>query len=114
MVSLSLSLFLCLFALYLILMIRVAEWLLNVNILCLLLFSLQTTHLVVNNPERAADSYKGRMAQKWGIPVVSMTFIDRYTYIYTVEPSLVKGHGIKKPLYKRTHFDVLLHDIGTF
>ncbi|CAI8041057.1 Protein mono-ADP-ribosyltransferase PARP4 [Geodia barretti] len=37
----------------------------------------KTTHLVVNSPEKARDSYKSRMAQKWGIPVVSMSFIDK-------------------------------------
>lgn len=36
----------------------------------------QTTHLVVNNAEKAQDSYKGRMAQKWGIPIVSLSFIQ--------------------------------------
>lgn len=36
----------------------------------------QTTHLVVNNAEKAQDSYKSRMAQKWGIPVVSLDFLD--------------------------------------
>ena len=32
------------------------------------------THLVVNNVEKSADSYKGRMAQKYGIPIVSTSF----------------------------------------
>ena len=36
---------------------------------------LQVTHLVVNNVEKAQDSYKSRMAVKWGIPVVSSDFI---------------------------------------
>ena len=36
----------------------------------------QTTHLVVNNAEKSADSYKGRMAQKYGIPIVSTSFVD--------------------------------------
>ena len=27
--------------------------------------------------EKAQDSYKSRMAQKWGIPVVSMEFVDK-------------------------------------
>ncbi|XP_019851276.1 PREDICTED: uncharacterized protein LOC100633591 isoform X2 [Amphimedon queenslandica] len=36
----------------------------------------KTTHLVVNNVEKAQDSYKSRMAQKWGIPVVSIKFIE--------------------------------------
>ena len=45
----------------------------------------QTTHLVVNSPEKARDSYKSRMAQKWGIPVVSMSFIDKYVlYVCTL------------------------------
>ena len=37
----------------------------------------QTTHLVVNNAEKAQDSYKSRMAQKWGIPVVGLEFVDK-------------------------------------
>jgi len=37
----------------------------------------KSTHLVVNNVEKAQDSYKSRMAQKWGIPVVSMEFVDK-------------------------------------
>ena len=36
----------------------------------------QTTHLVVNNADKSADSYKGRMAQKYGIPIVSASFVD--------------------------------------
>ena len=32
---------------------------------------------MVNNAEKAQDSYKSRMAQKWGIPVVSMEFVDK-------------------------------------
>ena len=36
---------------------------------------IQTTYLVVNNAEKAQDSYKSRMAGKWGIPVVSTQFI---------------------------------------
>ncbi len=35
----------------------------------------QTTYLVVNNAEKAQDSYKSRMAIKWGIPVVSLAFV---------------------------------------
>ena len=40
----------------------------------------QTTHLV-NNAEKSAESYKGRMAQKyhmtnWSIPIVSTSFVD--------------------------------------
>ncbi len=35
----------------------------------------QTTFLVVNNSEKAQDSYKSRMAAKWGIPIVSLAFI---------------------------------------
>ena len=31
---------------------------------------------MVNNAEKSADSYKGRMAQKYGIPIVSTTFVD--------------------------------------
>ena len=34
------------------------------------------THLVVNNAEKSADSYKGHMAQKYGIPIVSTSFVD--------------------------------------
>ena len=37
---------------------------------------LQTTHLVVNNADKSAESYKGRMAQKYGIPIVSTSFVD--------------------------------------
>lgn len=40
------------------------------------LVPLQTSYLVVNNAEKAQDSYKSRMAQKWGIPVVSTSFIE--------------------------------------
>ena len=32
---------------------------------------------MVNNAEKAQDSYKSRMAQKWSIPVVSMEFVDK-------------------------------------
>ena len=31
----------------------------------------------MNNVEKAQDSYKSRMAQKWGIPVVSMDFVNQ-------------------------------------
>ena len=31
---------------------------------------------MVNNAEKSADSYKGRMAQKYGIPFVSTRFVD--------------------------------------
>ena len=31
---------------------------------------------MVNNAEKSADSYKGRMAQKYGIPIVSTSFVD--------------------------------------
>ena len=31
----------------------------------------------MNNVEKAQDSYKSRMAQKWGIPVVSTEFVDQ-------------------------------------
>ena len=31
----------------------------------------------MNNVEKAQDSYKSRMAQKWGIPVVSMEFVTQ-------------------------------------
>ena len=34
------------------------------------------THLVVNNAEKSADSYKGHMAQKYGIPIISTSFVD--------------------------------------
>ena len=37
---------------------------------------MKTTHLIVNNVEKAQDSYKSRMAQNWGIPVISMSFVD--------------------------------------
>ena len=42
----------------------------------LILYFTQTTHLVVNNADKSADSYKGRMAQKYGIPIVSTSFVD--------------------------------------
>ena len=32
---------------------------------------------MVNNVDKAQDSYKSRMAQKWGIPVVSMDFVHK-------------------------------------
>lgn len=55
---------------------------------------LQTTHLVVNNAEKAQDSYKSRIAQKWGVPVVSVDFIhacvDRGKLL-EVDPYLVVG-----------------------
>ena len=35
----------------------------------------QTTHLVVNNAEKSAESYKGRMAQKYGIPIDTTSFL---------------------------------------
>ena len=31
----------------------------------------------MNNVEKAQDSYKSHMAQKWGIPVVSMEFVNQ-------------------------------------
>ena len=31
---------------------------------------------MVNNAEKSAESYKGRMAQKYGIPIVSTSFVD--------------------------------------
>ena len=31
---------------------------------------------MVNNADKGADSYKGRMAQKYGIPIVSTSFVD--------------------------------------
>ena len=37
---------------------------------------LQTTHLVVNNADKSAESYKGCMVQKYGIPIVSTSFVD--------------------------------------
>ena len=30
---------------------------------------------MVSNAEKSADSYKGRMAQKYGIPIVSTSFV---------------------------------------
>ena len=41
------------------------------------LFLLQTTHLIVNNVEKAQDSYKSRMAQKWKVPVLSVDYISK-------------------------------------
>ena len=32
---------------------------------------------MVSDEEKAQDSYKSCMAQKWGIPVVSLAFLDR-------------------------------------
>ena len=34
---------------------------------------------MVNNVDKAQDSYKSRMAQKWSIPVVSMDFVHKST-----------------------------------
>ena len=31
---------------------------------------------MVNNADKSAESYKGRMAHKYGIPIVSMSFVD--------------------------------------
>lgn len=31
---------------------------------------------MVNNVEKAQDSYKSRIAQKWGVPVVSVDFVS--------------------------------------
>ena len=31
---------------------------------------------MVNNADKSAESYKGRMAQKYGIPIVSTSFVD--------------------------------------
>ena len=32
---------------------------------------------MVNNAEKAKDSYKSRMAQKWGVPIVTTDFIHK-------------------------------------
>ena len=32
---------------------------------------------MVNNAEKAQDSYKSRIAQKWGVPVVSVDFVHQ-------------------------------------
>ena len=31
---------------------------------------------MINNADKSAESYKGRMAQKYGIPIVSTSFVD--------------------------------------
>ena len=31
---------------------------------------------MINNADKSAESYKGRMAQKYGIPIVSTNFVD--------------------------------------
>lgn len=41
------------------------------------MYIVKVTHLVVNNVEKAQDSYKSRMAQKWGVPVVNTDFIHK-------------------------------------
>ena len=40
------------------------------------MFSLQCSHLVVDDHENVSDTYKARTALKYGVPVVSLTFID--------------------------------------
>ena len=58
---------------------------------CICFFAVvQTTHLVVNNAEKSADSYKGRMTQKYGIPIVSMSFVD-----VNVEISVERGELVE-------------------
>ncbi|XP_038059035.1 uncharacterized protein LOC119730290 isoform X2 [Patiria miniata] len=37
----------------------------------------KTTYLVASNGPKTADSYKGRTAQKQGVPIVSVSFIER-------------------------------------
>ena len=53
----------------------------------------------MNNVEKAQDSYKSRMAQKWGIPVVSVDFIDRCVEdncLLEVDPFVVVGKTAAK------------------
>ena len=48
----------------------------------------------MNNVEKAQDSYKSRMAQKWGIPVVSMEFVNQCLVegkLLEVDPFIVVG-----------------------
>ena len=40
------------------------------------MFLLQCSHLVVDDHENVSDTYKARTALKYGVPVVSLTFID--------------------------------------
>ena len=55
---------------------------------------MQTTHLVVNNAEKAQDSYKSRMAQKWKVPVLCVDFIHKCVEagkLLEVDPYVVVG-----------------------
>ena len=55
---------------------------------------MQTTYLVVNNVEKAQDSYKSRIAGKWGIPVVSTQFVTECLSagkLLEADPFLVVG-----------------------
>ncbi len=54
---------------------------------------------MVNNAEKAQDSYKSRMAQKWGIPVVSTEFIHKCVEagkLVEVDPYVVVGKTATK------------------
>ncbi len=54
---------------------------------------------MVNNAEKAQDSYKSRMAQKWGIPVVSTEFIHKCVEagkLVEVDPYVVVGKTAAK------------------
>ena len=42
-----------------------------------ILLSLQTSFLVASNGAKTADSYKGRTAQKQGVPIVGVSFIEK-------------------------------------
>ena len=48
----------------------------------------------MSNAEKAKDSYKGRMAQKYGVPILGMDFIDvciSEDRLVDAEPHIVCG-----------------------
>ncbi|XP_072018403.1 protein mono-ADP-ribosyltransferase PARP4-like [Amphiura filiformis] len=54
----------------------------------------KSSHLIVSNAEKAKDSYKGRMAQKYGVPILGMDFIDvclSEDKLVDTEPHIVCG-----------------------
>ncbi len=54
---------------------------------------------MVNNVEKAQDSYKSRMAQKWGAPVVTTEFINKCIekgVLLDTDPFMVVGNTADK------------------
>ncbi|XP_072018548.1 protein mono-ADP-ribosyltransferase PARP4-like [Amphiura filiformis] len=54
----------------------------------------KSSHLIVSNAEKVKDSYKGRMAQKYGVPILGMDFIDvclSEDKLVDTEPHIVCG-----------------------